>query len=482
MSLFFRSNVLFVFLYALIGAGPANCKQCQSTLQSIFLRGAPSEGEGLESPLIDMLCDAHFHIRREDKPKHNLKPHSYCCDHSQFKSLVDQFYLLKFRLKLLQAKVFRLFRFVRDISDADFARLHSAPDPQTKERCQALLSFPNLAGQRRQLIRQAMRYFSQYIDWKIGQISALPCFACSPHQSERFRTSGRRLSLVLANATCSDNMDALAKADSAVYNLVYFGTIARFMRCVRGAPDLPQLANLVDNKTLELGKKNRSFCSSRSQNHFKDKRCVQLVRDGSHPAYFPYYRQFKVLSEVVWEEFRAFLGPVDLRAPEEAEQAALDDEAEVLGLENLHEQVKVDFQGFTNFSGANGRKMYFDVECEYAGGIYANFALNQPNLDKFEVAISKQEELDLRRFQNLQDHWGARQTGGQASEPRQDALKEVDVHAIKSLVMRDSRRPTYMRHVRKERLGEDFHEDIREEGLGRLAVSVGLGLALIWLK
>jgi hypothetical protein len=405
-----------------------------------------------------MICDPNFSRRKTQRNGQTFQNQKYCCSYEEFQPLVEQFNSFTKQLRVLEAKVNRMFRLVKNMTDEDFTKIMKHLTNPDNKKCFNDNLF-DISFNRKIIFFGSIFSFSAFINWKIEDAAKMTCFICSPNNSEFFTKSFNKFSFIMTNKTCSQNIDRLVNLDSVLSNLIYLTGIAQFMRCLRSDVSPYELTELVKMADLAKIQQKRNYCTNKSKNNMGEAYCQQMVKEAVNPLYFPFYRQFKNYSEIVYDEFNNFLKNVNFRQISEEEKVQIKKEENILGEETLEEQARIDFHSFKNYSGKRGKKILFDIKCESYGSNYNTFSYNFDYLNKFKSAVKQQKELELTYFQQIQDMESdqkSQESRGTLDSKSQMEIKEtiipkIDVFKVKSMMDENANKHNQIRNNRYQR-------------------------------
>ena len=407
--------------------------ECQDNLLNIFLDSESKiiGREQKETVAIDMICNSNFEADNNSKEP-NKKRNTYCCHPEEFKSLLDQFYAISKRLEIIRSKVNQVFRFMKNIKDSEFAKLTQATqDPKNKACMDPNMEF-NFSGNRKSMFSQGIKLMNKFIDWKQAQIEKMPCFICSPHKSMNFSSNLNTLEFSLSNMTCVEHLEEITKMDLVIYNFTYLISMARFLRCSSGKPTVHELEYVQNLKEIEPIKKARNLCASRSKNNLEEKNCKDLVKEGIQPMFFGYYRDLKIYSEIMMDEFSEFFVKQSNSQLSPEEVKLIEKEEKIIEMESVAELAKIEFTAFRNFSGLKGKKTLFYFKCSPGGSVIKHFSINKGFLYKFEGAVVEHQKAENEYYENLQKLWEARKR--KETQNQVDGLSNQDIKSIHSQV------------------------------------------------
>jgi hypothetical protein len=368
---------------------------CNKNLRSVFLKDGKSKAisEPTPNPVIDQICG---------RPIENGE-NVYCCNLDEFKELFEQFNKAKNKLIRTRARIKNFFDYYRNLDMVEEKKMVNIikNQPSVKKCIGDSYSVVTVDLNRRTLLMM-LSTVQEFFDWKIEQLSSIPCLVCSPlHENYTF-LGPVDLTLYVNMTQCSADFQKFGNLDNLAYYLVHMLTLIKGIKCAQGYSISYELQNLPDlskwSKITDL----RNHCLDPRHNPYNDPNCAESFQGVSNMMLFPQFEKLNFMSEFALEAFKNFYGPqVKLVMEQERVNSLTPDETRLLTNETPKQQAVWDFHSFNMYNPEQKWPIRLNVSCTYTGLRWPKYAMNKERVSGFTKVLNDSIEAELKKQKEM---------------------------------------------------------------------------------
>ena len=384
-------SLFIMFICLLVSCALSN--MCNKNLQTVFLKDGKTKilEEPAPNSVIDQICG---------RPLENGE-NVYCCNLDEFKELFEQFNKAKNKLIRTRAKVKNFFDYYRNLDAVEEKKMVNMikTQPSVKKCVGGSYATVTMDLNRRTLLMM-LSSLQEFFDWKIEQLSSIPCLVCSPLHANYTVLGPVDLTLYVSMNQCSADYQKYSHMDNVAYYLVHMLTLVKGIKCIQGYSISYELQNLPDlSKWSEIIDR-RNYCLDPRHSPYSDPNCSESFQSVANMMIFPQYEQLNFMSEFALESFKEFYGPnVKLVKEEQKENSLGADETKLLIDERISQQADWDFNSFRMYNPEYKWPIRLNVVCTFTGLRWPKYSMNKDKISGFSKVIndSIQNEISKQR-------------------------------------------------------------------------------------
>jgi len=368
----------------------SNGVPCNKNLQSVFLKNGKTKviNEPTPNEVINQVCGDP-----------NSEAESlYCCNLDEFKELFEQFNKAKNKLIRTRAKIKNFFDFYRNLDFVEEKKMMNIlkNQPSVRKCVGNSYSIVTVDLNRRTLLMM-LKTVSEFFDWKIEQLSSIPCLVCSPLHENYTVLSEIDLTLYVNMTQCSADFQKYGDLDNLAYYLVHMLTLVKGIKCAKGLTLSSELENLPDLSNWKKITDHRNYCLDPRHNPYYDPNCSESFQGVANMLLFPQYEKLNFMSEFALDEYKEFYGN-DFKkvTQEEIVNSVTADEMKLINDESLKQQAIWDFSSFRLYNPDAKWPIRFSVACTFTGLRWPRYSMNKDKVSGFLKVINESIENELK--------------------------------------------------------------------------------------